>query len=71
MTVTSLHSPDVTPCSKYPEGCISRMPFVVRPSDLLLATEDHMGPMSAEVDESYTFNPPSHSDGPCSTLVRI
>ena len=71
MTVPSLHSPDVTPCSKYPEECISRMPFVVRLSDLLLAPEDHVGAMSAEVDESYTFNPSSHSDGPCSTLVCI
>ena len=71
MTFTSLHSPDMTPCSKYPGECISRMPFVVRPLDLLLAPEDHVGPMSAEVDESYTFNPPSHSDGPCSTLVSI
>ena len=71
MTVTTLQSLDITPCSKYPEGCISRTTFVMRPSDLLLAPKDHVEPMSAEVDESYTFNPPSHSDGPCSTLVCI
>ena len=43
MTVTSLHSPGVTPCSKYPEGCISRMPFVLRPSDSISTREPRGG----------------------------
>jgi hypothetical protein len=43
ITVTSLHSPGDTPCSKYPEGCINMTPFVVKPSDSLVAPDDHVG----------------------------